>query len=312
MKTMKHSINPLVDCVFKALLGDQKNINLTLHFLNAVIKPKHPIQNIQILNPYNEREFLSDKLTIVDIKVQDSEENSYQIEVQLAVFAYLPTRMLYTWSDIYQAQLGSGENFTQLKPVVSIWLLGENLFDTAHHHHHFQAYDPVNQVQLSEHFSIHVLELAKWKKQSDELDQEAQWLYFFQQAKDWDRLPNDLDNPEMRQAMQILNKFSEKEKAYHLYQTRQNALRDEATKKHLLEDAERRSRVAEQEKHIAQQQKNEAQHREYVADQLRNEAEQQKKVAEMKLHSAMQQAEVEKHEKERLIALLNKAGIQHE
>ena len=68
---------------------------------------------------------------------------------------------------------------------------------------------------------------TKWRKKSDVLNQEGQWLYFFQQAKDWDRLPNELDSPEMRQAMQVLIRFSEKEQAYHLYQTRQNALRDE-------------------------------------------------------------------------------------
>jgi len=142
----------------------------------------------------------------------------------------------------------------------------------------------VNNVQLSDHFSIHVLELAKWEKTSAVLDKEDQWFYFFQHAKDWNRLPDELDNPEMRQAMQVLTRFSEKEKAYHAYQARQNALRDEATKKYLLEEAERKRREAEQQK---------------------QEAEQAKDDAIQKMHDAI-------HEKERLIALLQKSGIKYE
>ena len=352
MTPLKHSIDPMVDCVFKALLGAPENINLTINFLNAVLKPDVPIKDVDILNPYNEKEFHSDKLTIVDIKVKDTQERSYQIEVQLAVFTYLPDRMLYTWSDIYQSQLNSGDDFDQLKPVVSIWLLGENLLkQSSGYHHHFQAYDPVNKIRLSDHFSIHILELAKWQKKSDVLDKEDQWFYFFKNAKHWDQLPNELDNLEMRQAMQVLTRFSEKEKAYHLYQSRQNALRDEATKKHLLEKAERQREEAERRKEEAERQREEAERQREEAERQREEAERQREEAErqreeaecqreeaecrkeeadrqreeaehrkeesdcLREESYRQREEVEQKmqdvmlEKERLIALLEKAGI---
>ena len=310
MTTLKHYINPLVDCVFKAILGHSENVNLTVNFLNAVLKPDIPIQHVDILNPYNEKEFLNDKLTIVDIKVKDAQGQSYQIEVQLAVFSYLPSRMLYTWSDIFQSQLSDGEQFEKLKPVVSIWLLGENLFkQSPNHHHHFQVYDPVNKVQLSDHFSIHILELAKWQHIPDMTDKEGQWLYFFKNAKNWDQLPTALDNPEMRQAMQVLSKFSEKEKHYHLYQARQNALREEASKKHLLEEAERQ-------KNEAERQKEEAILKADAAILKVEEEKRQKEEAIIKADAAILQVDEEKRqkeaitqEKERLVSLLKKAGI---
>jgi predicted transposase/invertase (TIGR01784 family) len=70
---MKHQIDPTVDCVFKAVLGKDENKNLLIHFLNAVLKPKRAerIQEVVITNPYNEREFQTDKLTVVDIKAVD-------------------------------------------------------------------------------------------------------------------------------------------------------------------------------------------------------------------------------------------------
>ncbi|MDP4028260.1 MAG: PD-(D/E)XK nuclease family transposase [Gallionella sp.] len=32
---MLHAIDPKIDCVFKALLGNEENRNLLIHFLNA-------------------------------------------------------------------------------------------------------------------------------------------------------------------------------------------------------------------------------------------------------------------------------------
>jgi len=289
----------MVDCVFKAILGAPENINLTLNFLNAIIKPGIPIKQIEIQNPYNEKEFLSDKLTIVDIKAKDEQNNSYQIEVQLAVFSYLPERMLYTWSDIYQSQLTSGKNFKELKPVVSIWLLGDTLLNqSAEFHHHFQIYDSVKKVPLSDHCSIHLIELPKWQQKSDTLNNEDEWLYFFQNAKNWDQLPNQLNTPEMRQAMEVLSMFSEKENEYHRYQSRRIALIEEATKKQLFEEAEQKLiKVAK----IEQENKQ-------VKENLKQVKEENKQALKEK-EQAQKERKQALEEKERLIILLKNAGI---
>jgi hypothetical protein len=34
---MKHSIDPKIDCVFKALLGAERNRRLLIHLLNAIL-----------------------------------------------------------------------------------------------------------------------------------------------------------------------------------------------------------------------------------------------------------------------------------
>ena len=74
---MKHHIDPKIDCVFKALLGADDNRNLLVHFLNAILSTDlaAPIATVEILNPYNEREYLDDKLSIVDIKARDSQNH---------------------------------------------------------------------------------------------------------------------------------------------------------------------------------------------------------------------------------------------
>jgi predicted transposase/invertase (TIGR01784 family) len=278
---MKHRINPQIDCVFKAILGSESNKPLLISFLNSVIKPSSPIVLVDILNPYNEKEFIGDKLSIVDIKAQDDQKRLFQIEIQMAIFPHLPARMLYTWSDIYAAQLQDGEKYNDLHPVISIWLLVENLFTaTAVAHHHFQMVDLVQQKILNDHCSLHVLELNKWQT-APTLSIEDQWMLFFREAKSWSELPAQLDTPELRQAMATLQRFSEKEKAYHLYQARENAIREEKTQQSLLEEA-----LAKQEE-----------------ERIAKEAERSAKEAEC---SAKEAAILEQ---ERLRELLRKAGI---
>jgi len=64
---------------------------------------------------------------MVDVKAKDSEGRLYQIEIQLLTYRHLPERMVYTWCDIISQQLQSGNDYSLLKPVYSIWLLAENL-----------------------------------------------------------------------------------------------------------------------------------------------------------------------------------------
>ena len=78
---MQHPINPQVDCVFKALLGADENKALLIHFLNAVLTPTpgEQIVEVTLLNPYNEKEFTTDKLTIVDVMAEDQNGHVYQV-----------------------------------------------------------------------------------------------------------------------------------------------------------------------------------------------------------------------------------------
>ena len=56
-----------------------------IHFLYALLGAElpAPISAVEILNPYNEREFLDDKLSIVDVKARDEVGRLYQVEIQI-------------------------------------------------------------------------------------------------------------------------------------------------------------------------------------------------------------------------------------
>lgn len=54
---MPLGIRPTVDFVFKLLFGSLENTDLLIHLLNAVLQPNHAIEEVEILNPYNDKMF---------------------------------------------------------------------------------------------------------------------------------------------------------------------------------------------------------------------------------------------------------------
>ena len=251
---MKHRIDPKVDCVFKALLGSEKNKNLLIHFINAILDKElaEPIINVELLNPYNDKEFIGDKQSIVDVKAKDSFEQVYQIEIQLKNTSYLSSRMIYNWADIYSKQAQEGKNYDLLKPTYSIWLLAENVIkDDKKYAHHYKLRDEQGN-SLNQHGGIWLLELNKFHHQQIK-NNEQLWLKFFKEGDSLDDelLPEWMQTEEMRQAMNTLTVFSEKERQYDRYQARMEYLRIQNTTQFELEQSVLREAAERQAKEEA-------------------------------------------------------------
>ena len=297
---MKHAIDPKVDCVFKALLGAPENSNLLVNFLNAMLSEhlEHPILQVEILNPYNEREYFNDKLSIVDIKAQDTERQVFQIEIQLSNYPSLPARILYNWADIYSQQLKSGEKYGELKASYAIWLLNENLYADDDCMRHFQVRDAKGRP-LIDHCHITLVELKKFHSQVIHNNQER-WLQFFNQAEYFDdsKLPDWMNTQEMKQAMNTLSRFSEQDREYFAYQARQDYIRQQNTMIYELEqESIARKKAADAAVEEAQQEVESAQQEADIAHQEAN-------VAHQEVAVAKQQAERAEQEKEDALAEL--------
>ncbi len=253
---MKHPIDPKVDCVFKALLGAEHNRRLLIHFLNALLGEElaAPITEVTILNPYNEREFRSDKLSIIDVKARDQAQQLYQIEIQLLNLPDLPGRIVYGWANLYRSQLNKGDGYDQLKPAYSLWLLGETLRpDITEAIHRFRLQDEQRRCLVA-HGGIWLVELSKCAIDVVKTEQDR-WLKFFVEGERLDaaRLPNWMHTEEMQQAMSTLQAFSEQERAYHRYQARQDYLRQQKSLENYLHAlrAEKEQERAEKEQERA-------------------------------------------------------------
>ena len=265
---MAQLIDPRIDCVFKALLGAVKNKNLLIHFLNAILSLKRSskIKSVDILNPYNEKEFIGDKLSVVDIKAKDENDKTYQIEIQIQIHDCLATRMIYNWANIYQTQMCEGDDYESLKPVISIWILGGSLFPKIKKCHlEFQFSDIEEKLVLSDQGAIHVLQLPKWKKTGKTISSEKdRWLCFFKEGKklDYNNPPEYFQTEEMRQAMKVLKRFTERERDALLYQHRLHQLTKEQTLVNMAKKAKQAFKerdaafIALEEKKLALEEKN--------------------------------------------------------
>jgi predicted transposase/invertase (TIGR01784 family) len=255
---MRHRINPKVDCVFKAVLGAEDNRALLIDFLNAMLAAElpSPVIEVRILNPYNPRETLGDKLTIVDVKARDATGHVFQIEIQLLVFPDLTARILYGWADLYRRQLRRGQAYRTLKPAYAIWMLDQTLrHDTPAYAHRYRMRDDQGQ-DLLDHGGIRIFELNKFAVQPVKTEQER-WLKFFNEAESLDdaRLPDWMQTPVMRQAMSTLTAFSEQDRAYHAYQARQEFLRQQLSIQQALAEERAAKEAALQAKEAALQAK---------------------------------------------------------
>ena len=279
---MQHAIDPKIDCVFKALLGTDENRNLLIHFLNAFLAQElaEPLVAVEILNPYNDQECLTDKLSIVDVKAKDSQERIYQIEIQLTSYGSLPARIVYNWADIYSQQLKSGEGYKKLKPTYGIWLLAENLIaDDKRYVHHYKFRDEQGETFV-QHGGIWLLELNKFNAQRVETE-EQRWLKFFKdgEALNDQALPDWMSTREMKQAMSTLTTFSEKERQYFQYQARQEFLREQQTIQLELEEARQKEEQSRLQQEKARQ--------EYLREQ---------QTIQLELEEARQKGEQARHE----------------
>jgi predicted transposase/invertase (TIGR01784 family) len=225
----------------------------------------------------------------------------------------LAERCLYTWSTAYRSQLSSGAPFSHLKPTYSIWLMRETLTSIKSNLPHlcFEAYDRTNNVLLSEHMQIHVLQLSKWSPPSlvEPLDGESVWLYFLKEAKSMQELPTFLRTPALEQAMTVLRRFAENEEDYHRYQAREHWLMLQAT----LEEDARLAREALQQEQAARQAAEVQAQQEQVARQAAEVQAQQEQAARQAAEAQAQAAEARSKQDaaraERLAERLRALGI---
>ena len=109
---MPLGINPLVDFAFKMIFGTPENRACLINLLNATLRPKEPIVEVTLDNPFNPKDFQEDKLSYLDVKAIDRTGAIYDVEVQLTTYRGLMQRMVYYACELYAGQLKAGQKNT--------------------------------------------------------------------------------------------------------------------------------------------------------------------------------------------------------
>jgi predicted transposase/invertase (TIGR01784 family) len=229
--TKMAEIDPRIDVVFKNLFGSTEHPRLTKSFVNSLLAtvglPK--AVHLEILNPFQLADFVDQKESELDIMYEDESGRQVQLEMQIVKHSGLPQRMIHNWSQIYQRQLLKGNEYIEHLPVVSIWILDDILWHDDEWLHVFLCQDEESGQILHGDQCIVTMELPVWSKwikeqKSSIMDLSGKWLYFLTNAKAMDdrQLLVTLDDPEFKEAVEVMAGYTTEQKRRHAYDMREN------------------------------------------------------------------------------------------
>lgn len=228
-------IGPKVDYAFKHVFGRDVNRPLLIDLINQVLNPspEKRIQDIELLNPFNPKETLDDKLSILDIKARDLSGRQFNIEMQMLLHPNFQNRVIYYLARFHQQQLHEGQNYSALKPTVAI--VFQNQVDypkVPDYHFCFQMMEIKHHFAYNADLELHVLELPKFQKTEAQLSNGLDlWLNFLLNAQkvDTESLPGAFSSPLIKKAVEELKMISEMELERERYEARRKAQLDENT-----------------------------------------------------------------------------------
>ena len=221
------------DIFIKYLFGmdNEESNRLVLSFINAVLQDNDfpIITRIIQKNPFNYKEFVNDKLSVLDIKVEDERGKIYNIEVQSSGDYDFSYRSLYYWSKLYTSQLENGDEYKSLFPVISINILNFILIPELPAYHNFFVITEGRDREyvLTDHLVLHFLELPKIedKEMSSKI---ARWLLYLKAEGRDSRMLKILlkDDDDLKLAHKKYKTFTSDQKLRWLAIDREKAERD--------------------------------------------------------------------------------------
>lgn len=220
------TVYPYSDFFVRYLLGDEENIDLLLSFINAVNESSgFPlIKTVTIKNPFNLKEYQNDKESILDVKAVDENDVQYDIEIQVAGNEMFANRSLYYWAKSYSSQLKKGTKYHLLKPVICINLLNFTLIkDSSNVHSCFLPTEKNNhELVLSDHFTIHFLELPKFLKKQEFKTSLEDWMAFFKYEGQEEEIMKYVikSNPQIAKAHDKYTAFTMNDEVMEKYEAR--------------------------------------------------------------------------------------------
>ena len=232
-------INPRVNLAFKKIFGIEENKDLLISLINSTVGPENQVIDVILLNPYNQKNFKQDKLSILDIKAKGTCGKKFNIEIQITDAADYDKRALYYWAKLYTEQLRSGEDYSELEKVIGIHILNFiSILDSDKYHNSFHITEKETGSPYFRNVELHTVELKKFaEKAGGELGELAAqiknsldiWSAFLTRHDllSSGTLPESLDVPELKKALKVLNVMNFTDEEREAYEDRLKWLRIE-------------------------------------------------------------------------------------
>ena len=227
MNTLK--INRMNDFYFKYLLGSEQRKHLTIQFLNDVLYENEETQiaDVVFLDKDQDPDFEHEKLSKLDILAQTNRGTQIDIEVQVLKHSYLSERFLYYWAGLYGSQLKEKEQYTQLKPTISIILLDFDYLPETAWHNIYHICNDISKQRLTDHFAMHFIEIKKFTyRDIKKLTKLGTWAAYFSNCDEKEMEVLTMSNTVMKDVAKAENAFTSDETMRYKYMLREKAIRD--------------------------------------------------------------------------------------
>ena len=234
-------LDPKADLTFKKVFGEHKN--LMISFLNALLpldKGKQ-VESIEYLPPEMVPDNPDKKNSIVDVRCEETGGRKFIVEMQLNWTTAFKERVLFNAAKAYVRQIDRSEKYKLLQPVYSLNLVNKVFEpDTENCYHHYSMVHNLDTKKQIDGLHLVFVELPKFKPQSfAEKKMTVLWLKFLTEIDEKTRAaPQELlDNPEVAQALEIMEVAAYSDAELAAYDGYWDAVRIEATIMGELNDA---------------------------------------------------------------------------
>jgi len=225
-------LNPKIDIVFKKIFGTEQNKNVLKSLINSILPQDEKIVEITIKNPYNEQDFIGDKLSVVDIKAADEKGRWYDIEIQVKEQKFYGKRAIFYLSEIYSNQLNEKDSYDKLRKTIIISLLDFDYFLTDKRYFRRCCYKDFDTGELYPQLDfadLYFVELRKFDNEYKHIKTTLdRWITFLNKATeiDKDNIPDELNEPEIIQAINTIETMSLNTKEREYYEAEKKVMRD--------------------------------------------------------------------------------------
>jgi predicted transposase/invertase (TIGR01784 family) len=203
-------ISPKTDFAFKKIFGSEQSHDILISFLNGILYDgESVIADLEILNPYQAPRIRGVKDTYLDVKARLSTGQTVIIEMQVLNVEGFEKRILYNAAKAYSIQLGTGDKYAALNPVIALTITDFEMFSE------FDAV--ISRFVLKEReflvdypscdLELVFVELPKFKLDLAELTSLTdKWMYFLHHTRELESIPETMGTvPAIRQAFEVAN-----------------------------------------------------------------------------------------------------------
>ena len=233
-------MSPKIDFVFKLIFGDEKNKDVLVAFLSAVLKlSRDHFKEIELVNTELLTEFKEDKKGILDIRVKTKNNEHIDIEIQILPTKFMAERTLFYWSKMYNSQINPGDTYDKLKKCITINIVDFERIPIDKIHTRFHILEDDTGYKLTDVLEVHFLELPKLEKiniLNDIDDPILEWLEFIdsKSREGMEMIANKNENIKM--AYEILQRVSKSKETRVAYEARQAEIMDQLTREKIARE----------------------------------------------------------------------------